>query len=285
MKNLFCDSRTLKNEASVEKNFVDRLLLDLGYEDADIRSKTSLKEIKVGKGSKSTDHTYPASAISERMDVKFCIADKGRKREVWIKGGHKVVAFGSILSPPTGERSVGVAEDEEYQFLRVSYQGEVTDGDIISGAECSYATLYQVQSWDILISNMGVGRGAIGIVPPYHAGKFVSNEYTILRAQTNEEAVYYSNLVKTKEILGDILSTTTGMNRGRNWPTIAKVEVPECPVGDSAVAKLVEELKRLWEAHSNFTTSKKGYLDKIAKEMELNGPDAHERWLGFKPPE
>src|SRR4051794_13285350 len=50
MKNQFCDSKTLKNEASVEKNFVDRFLTDLGYGDDDIRPKTCLKEIKIGKG-------------------------------------------------------------------------------------------------------------------------------------------------------------------------------------------------------------------------------------------
>lgn len=231
-----------------------------------------------------TDHTYPASAISDRLDVKFCIGDKGRKKRVWIKKGRKAIAFERILTLP-GNRNTEVLEDEEYQFLRVSYQGEVIDGDIISGAECSYTTLYRVDAWDILISNMGVGRGAIGIVPPYHAGKFVSNEYT-MRAQTNDEAVYYSNLIKTKEILGDILSSTTGMNRGRiDWTTIAKVEVPEYVVGDAGIAKLVDELKSMWRAHSEFSNSKRRYLDAVATEMELNGADAHERWLGFKPPE
>lgn len=219
------------------------------------------------------------------MDVKYCIGDKGRKKEVWVKKGRAAVAFENIVTRPE-KRNIEVQDDEEYQFLRVSYQGEVIDGDIIPGAECSYGTLYEVKAWDILMSNMGVGRGAIGIVPPYHAGKFVSNEYTILRARTNEEAVYYSNLIKTKEILGDILSTTTGMNRGRiDWTTIAKVEVPEYAVGDTGVAKLVGELESMWKAHSEFVDSRKRYLNAVATEMELNGSDAHERWLGFKPPE
>jgi type I restriction enzyme M protein len=73
MKNLFCDSRTLKNEASVEKNFVDRLLSALGYEDADIRSKTSLKEIKVGKGSKS--ELYKPDYILLDKEVPVVVVD------------------------------------------------------------------------------------------------------------------------------------------------------------------------------------------------------------------
>jgi type I restriction enzyme M protein len=53
MRNDFCDSSDLTNEASVETWFVDRLLVDLGYPSHEIRLKTSLKELKVGKGSKS----------------------------------------------------------------------------------------------------------------------------------------------------------------------------------------------------------------------------------------
>ncbi len=195
------------------------------------------------------------------------------------------MSFKSILTVPKG-RAIEVSEEDEYQFLRVNYQGEVIDGDVIAGAECSYSTLFQVKGWDILISNMGVGRGAIGIVPPYHAGKYVSAEYTILRAKTNEEAVYYSNLVKTKEILGDILSSTTGMKRGRiEWDTIEKVEVPEFDAGNEEVVRLVKELKSVWRAHEKFVKSKRTYLDAISKDLELNGADAQERWLGFKPPE
>jgi type I restriction enzyme M protein len=53
MKNKFCDLADLTNEASVETWLVDRLLADLKFQPSDIRLKTSLKEMKVGKGSKS----------------------------------------------------------------------------------------------------------------------------------------------------------------------------------------------------------------------------------------
>ncbi len=263
----------------------------IGVLPTDLSAKKELEiqrittEFRSFKNGQTTKHTFPATAISDRLDVKYCIGDKGRKKELWTKNGRKAVAFKGILTVPL-KRRVEVSEDDEYQFLRVNYQGEVIDGEVISGAECSYAILYRVKAWDILISNMGVGRGAIGIVPPYHADKFVSNEYTILRASTKEEAVYYSNLVKTKEILGDILSSTTGMNRGRiEWTTIAQVEVPEYQPGDAAVAKLVKELRSMWRAHGRFFANRRTYLDLIAAELELNGEDAKERWLGFKPPE
>lgn len=78
---------------------------------------------------------------------------------------------------------------------------------------------------------MGVGRGATGIVPSYHGGKYVSNEYTILRANGKEETLFYATLLRTDEILADILSYTTGINRGRvKWNTIQLIIVPFCNI-------------------------------------------------------
>ncbi len=51
--NLFCSRSNLSNEASVETWFVDPLLKFLGFIPEDINLKTSLKEYKIGKGSKA----------------------------------------------------------------------------------------------------------------------------------------------------------------------------------------------------------------------------------------
>ena len=52
--NLFCKSSQLTNEASVETWFVAKLLEHFGFGPDDIKLKTSLREYKVGKGSKSS---------------------------------------------------------------------------------------------------------------------------------------------------------------------------------------------------------------------------------------
>lgn len=52
MKNKYCDSKDLRNEASVESCFVDRLLRDLGYADSEIDFKTSIQEYAIGIGGK-----------------------------------------------------------------------------------------------------------------------------------------------------------------------------------------------------------------------------------------
>lgn len=132
----------------------------------------------------------------------------------------------------------------------------------------------------------GVGRGAISVVPPHHSDKFVSNEYTILRAKSKEEAVYYSNLLRTKEILGDILSSTTGMNRGRiKWDIIAQVTVPQYVTGDSEITALVSEMEQFWENYKLFLVRQKTHISTLENELDVAGEDAHKRWLAFKPPE
>lgn len=49
-KNDFCRSKDLSNEASVEQFFVNRLLAALGYRDSEIKPKTSIDELQIGKG-------------------------------------------------------------------------------------------------------------------------------------------------------------------------------------------------------------------------------------------
>ena len=66
------------------------------------------------------------------------------------------------------------------------------------------------------------------------------------------KSVFYWNLLRTKEILGDILASTTGMNRGRiKWDIIKKVEVPvytKSPKNE----KLTKEIERFWAQYGKF---------------------------------
>ena len=231
------------------------------------------------------DLLCPFSSISDRMDVKYCIHDTSRRKPLWDAAGLDVTTLGTVLTVATGRKAKVVADDL-YQFLRVSYEGEVTDGELVYGNECSYTTLYRVDTWDLLLSNIGVGRGATTIVPPYHAGKWVSSEYTILRACSEEEAVYFSNLLRTKEILGDILAGTTGMNRGRiKWEAISMVEVPAYGGGNEEIKDLVGEMKGFWSSRAEFMEKKRVHIGAITAELQVDDDSAHERWLAFKPPE
>ena len=49
-RNMFCSRNDLRNEASVETFFVDRLLKSLNYPDSKIILKESLDRIHIGRG-------------------------------------------------------------------------------------------------------------------------------------------------------------------------------------------------------------------------------------------
>lgn len=244
-----------------------------------------VSEFRHYESGKAGYFVIPAKNISDRLDVKYCINDRGRKKPVWKKLGLAIVKIGTKLLPQC-DRAVQVEKDSEYQLLRVTYDGDIIEGDLADGDSCSYDNLYEVKTWDVLVSNIGVGRGALGIVPPFHDGKYVSNEYTILRAASNEEAVYYTNLLRTKEILADILSSTTGMNRGRiKWKDIEGVEVPEYNASNKEIAALVTEMKDFWSAYQTFANSAQKHTEKVTDTLKVNDEDARIRWLSFKPPE
>ena len=248
-------------------------------------NKSIVKDFKNYLKGNPGSYTINATQIADRMDVKFCIADGGRKVAGWKALKNTVCQVKDVLKLAS-KRNETVTDLGSYQFLRVNYDGDVIEGEIIDGTECSYSVLYKVKAWDIIMSNMGVGRGAVGIVPPFLAGSYVSNEYTILLAESQEEAVYYCNLLRTKEILGDILSTTTGMNRGRiKWDSISEVQIPKYKAGNKNIEKITEHLKDLWKSFAQYSNARKLHMAAVAKELDVDGPDSHRRWLGFKPPE
>ncbi|MCL1982947.1 MAG: N-6 DNA methylase [Clostridiales bacterium] len=228
----------------------------------------------------------PYADIVDRLDVKFCINDRGRKKTFWQDQGYQTTKIGNELCVKRNRKTSLEDDGTEYQLLKVTYNGEVVDGDILSSETSSYQKLSKLEEWDILISNMGVGRGAVGIVPPYHANKYVSDEYTILRAASKIEAVFYVNLLRAKEMLADMLSSATGMNRGRiKWDVISDIDVPKCDPKDKDVETLVLEMESFWDAHIKFSANKKRHETVLATKYDVDGWDAHERWLGFKPPE
>jgi type I restriction enzyme M protein len=270
----------------IERKTAKRIGLD--YKNLDtikVEERRRIVEAYEGyKAGNNSKYVIPFDNCTDRLDVKYCINDRGRKASDWNKKGYRTDSLGNILTLAL-RRSVSVEDTNQYQLLVVNYEGEINDGEILDGAESSYSKLFKVKTWDILISNMGFGRGAVSVVPPHHNGKFVSNEYTILKAPSKEHAVFYWNLLRTKEILGDVFSSTTGMNRGRiKWDIIQTVLVPVYDENEE-IEKLTKEIEGFWLAYASFTKSKSKHVERVSKELEVSGKDSFDRWLSFKPPE
>jgi len=271
----------------LEKKIAKRIGINISRLD-DLKSKEKIlvrEEYAKFLSGLDTQFVVSPNLISNRLDVKYCINDRGRLKCEWEKEGHDITFLGDELEIQQG-REVEVEEDEKYQLLKVTYEGEICEAELKEGDDSSYNKLYRVEQWDVLISNMGVGRGAVGIVPSYHKGKYVSSEYTILRAKSNEAAVFYVNLLRTKEILADILSSTTGMNRGRiKWEIISGIIVPRCNENDPKLIKLSKEIISYWKATEKYMSNRKKHAQELVDMYGIDGEESNERWLGFKPPE
>ncbi len=228
-----------------------------------------------------------SSDADDRLDAKYCLSKDQRKsrEKFWVSKNFEVEPLEKLLKQAKN-REIKVDDEEIYTMLKVNYNGEVLEAEIKNGQEISYSKLYRVQEWDMLFSSMGMGRGAIGIVPDYHKGKYVSSEYTILRANSKEETVFFTNIMRTKEVLAQILSQATGMNRGRiRWRTLSNIKVPKYDKSKHNTKDAVLALEEFWKTYRNYQTKKSEAFSEIIADLKLEDKDARKRWLAYKPPE
>ena len=85
-RNIFCRSSDLDNEASVETFFVSRLLKDLGYADKQIKTKHSLTNLTVGRGSRLEKYK-PDYALFYRGAPRCIVDAKGTGEDLndWVE--------------------------------------------------------------------------------------------------------------------------------------------------------------------------------------------------------
>src|ERR1017187_6692653 len=139
-------------ERAVRLGIEPKVAKRIGLRREDLEDKKCIEMDRIVNGFKlfrSGDASVAAVSsgrLNDRLDVKYCIGDTGRKSGIWKKQGVDPLPLKRVLSPATG-RKVSVSDEDVYQFLRVNYDGEVLDGELISGSDCSYRTLYQVKEW------------------------------------------------------------------------------------------------------------------------------------------
>lgn len=80
-KNMFCSIKDLRNEASVETFFVNRLLKSLNYPDDKIRLKESIDMIEIGRGSKKEKYKPDYVLLDSANTPKIIIDAKSPKEK------------------------------------------------------------------------------------------------------------------------------------------------------------------------------------------------------------
>ena len=104
MKNNFCDSRDLKNEATVEALFVDRLLSTLKYPDNRIRRKESIESIAIGKGSKKENYK-PDYILLDSNENPIIVLDAKSPKEALPKYHYQVSSYALHLNQQFTDRN------------------------------------------------------------------------------------------------------------------------------------------------------------------------------------
>ena len=79
--NKYCALKDLTNESAVEQFFTIRLLKDLGFHDSEILTKTSIKELVIGKGSKK-ETFKPDYAIRLKHQIRLLVDAKGPEENI-----------------------------------------------------------------------------------------------------------------------------------------------------------------------------------------------------------
>jgi type I restriction enzyme M protein len=100
MRNKYCESDTLRNEADVEQNFIRRLLEDFGYSDAEIRPKVSLAELTVGGMRGMPQQRYrPDFGLKVSRKVRWIVEAKAPNEDLdqheWQPRGYCVLMNGA----------------------------------------------------------------------------------------------------------------------------------------------------------------------------------------------
>lgn len=85
LRNMFCRVDDLDNEASVERNMLDRLLSELGYRDSQIATKKSIDEITVGQGRRRVPFR-PDYVMSYRRTPRWVLDAKSTTEDIdkWV---------------------------------------------------------------------------------------------------------------------------------------------------------------------------------------------------------
>ena len=104
-KNLFCSKKDLRNEASVETFFVDRLLKSLNYPDSKIRLKESLDKINIGRGSKKEKYKPDYVLLDSDGNPKIVIDAKSPSEDP-TKYHYQVSSYALHLNQKSKENPV-----------------------------------------------------------------------------------------------------------------------------------------------------------------------------------
>ncbi|NTU73210.1 N-6 DNA methylase [Candidatus Roizmanbacteria bacterium] len=237
-------------------------------------------------GKSTEEFIVHASRITDRLDVKHCLIQRGSSIRAWQNAGLKVVKLKEIVDVKKFSEDDVIDcqnHDDIETYLRVTYAGEAHSGDDVEPSTTQHQKLYVVREGDIAISNIAATYGSVGYIGEDVDGCVASNEYTILTSKANIPPRVLWVLLRSEVFRSEMLLAATGANRTRiRWSLIKNIEIP-LP-NDQECKKLNEALIESEKKEKAARQSKERAVLMTKKELILDSKLANTVLDAFKPP-
>jgi type I restriction enzyme M protein len=229
----------------------------------------------------------PAAAINDRLDVKFCLPRKDDENVAteWERAGYEVLPLGSIVQPVTDALlRPKDSPNEEFTFLRVQYDGIAREGEKRLGREITYNEVQRGQEGDIVVSNVNMAHGAVGVLPKDLVHTLASTEFTIMRVKDARfNSWFLWGFLRSPEVRARLLSQATGLGRHRvEWEFLRDIPVPliDSKEQEHIGGQYQEAVQAVWEAEALRGTTDGDLFGKL----NLDNAWAVRRLQAAKPP-
>lgn len=237
-------------------------------------------------GKTPKEFTVPADKITDRLDVKHCLIQRGASKINWKKAGLSVFKLNEIASEKQFKEE-DVIECQSHgaieTYLRVTYSGEAQRGDDVDPTTTQHQKLYVVRQGDIAISNIAATYGSVGYIGEDTDGCVTSTEYTILTPKNNIPPRVLWVLLRSSVFRSEMLLAATGANRTRvRWSLIKNIELP-LP-GEKERTELDKALQEAEEQEKAARTAKEKAITTTANLLGLESNLAKTILEAFKPP-
>jgi type I restriction enzyme M protein len=246
---------------------------------------TVLSEYQKFQNGESDKYSVPAERTMDRLDVKYCLMEPGRRISEWRESGFQVLPLSDLVEPRVWSDEEVVKKDspDNVKLLVVRYEGVAEAGDEILPSETTYATMYPVQENDIVISNIAASYGSMAVVPKELDGCVVSGEYTVLKAKPGFDPVVLQLILRSPEVRADILLSSSGANRTRaRWDQFQDLLVPYPK--PSLVAKIKDLATEADRAKRQAVKVMKDAEEKLETGLLLRSETASTILAAFRPP-
>ena len=221
--------------------------------------------------------------LSGRLDAKSLLPwSVDQLQPAWRNAGFRSVLLEEVVDQVW--EPVVLVPDQEYGFLRISYDGQTERGENALGREVSYGQIGRACVGDIVVSNISAVYKAICVVPAGMDDLLVSNEFTVMRLKAGVDAdpLYIWSVLRWTAVIAEWLSGASGVGRTRvDWEILRKQRIP---LLDSARQREIGEMHRRVEEHRRQALRLQKRAESELLPLDLENSRAQDRLQRAKPP-